>query len=109
MELKSYFNMVLAAESDIFKSCLLELAPMRELIIEGLFSSIDKFESFTMVNVHCEVISKVVNKVDAAEKIGVQVDWIDKAIDEIIPKKEHYALVQETRLVRDQLTQMQSK
>lgn len=36
-------------------------------------------------------------------------DWIDKAIGEIIARQEHYTLVEKTRLVRDQLEEIQKQ
>lgn len=42
-----------------------------------------------MLNVSPEVISEVANAIDGRED-GIQIDWINKAIGEIITKKEHY-------------------
>lgn len=59
------------------------MAPIRKLIIEGLFLSIGKLESYTMLNVPPKIISEILNTVDAVERISIQVDWIDRAIGEI--------------------------
>lgn len=48
-------------------------------MVEGLFSSICKSVSYTMLN----VLPEIANTVDAAKRIGIQVDWIDGAIREI--------------------------
>lgn len=56
---------------------------IRKLITEGLFVSIRKLESYTMLNVH----SEVANTIDTAEKIGIQVDWVKGGVGEIIANK----------------------
>lgn len=48
-------------------------------MVEGLFSSICKSVPYTMLN----VLPEIANTVDAAKRIGIQVDWIDGAIREI--------------------------
>lgn len=85
--MKSYSDLVFAIEGDIFKSCMLERAPMRKLIIEGLFSLIRKLESYLMFNVPPGVTYIVANAIDTAGKIGTLVDWIDREIGEIITKQ----------------------
>lgn len=65
-----------------FQSCT--LAPMRKLITEGPFASIRKLESHMMFNVPTELISEVANTIDAVKKIGIRVDWINRATSEII-------------------------
>lgn len=61
-----------------------------------------------MLSTRYEVISGVANAVDPVEKMGIQVDWIDKAIGEIITKQELYGLVQYTRLLKEKLSEMKS-
>lgn len=51
-------------------------------------------ESYTRLNVLSVVISEVPNTVDASRKVEIQVDWIDKAICEIIVKEGHDAMVE---------------
>lgn len=51
-----------------------------------------------MLNHPSELISEVANTIDAAEKMGLQLDWIDKGIGEIIAKQEHYPLVKKLNL-----------
>lgn len=62
-----------------------------------------------MLSTRYEVISGVANAVDPVEKMGIQVDWIDKAIGEIITKQELYGLVQYTRLLKEKLSEMKSR
>lgn len=62
-----------------------------------------------MLSIRYEVISGVANAVDPVEKMGIQVDWIDKAIGEIITKQELYGLVQYTRLLKEKLSEMKSR
>lgn len=60
---------------------------MRKLIVKGLFSSISKLETYAMLNIPPEIIFKIPNTVDAAERVGVQVDWINRTIRKIEEKK----------------------
>lgn len=101
MGLKSYFNIFFAAEGDIFNSYTLEWAPMRKLIIEGLFTSLRKMETNSMLNVPSKVISDLANTIDAGEKIRVRVDWNDRAIGDGVSKQEHNVVVRESQIIRD--------
>lgn len=66
---------------------------MRKLIINGLFSSIRKLESYSMLNVSPEVIYDAANTTDATENIWIWTYWIDKAVGEIFTKQEHNSLI----------------
>lgn len=55
-----------------------------------------EMESYTVLNVLPEVISNVANTTDPAEKVGIRVDWIDRAVGEIITKQEHDVVARET-------------
>lgn len=58
---------------------------MRKLIVEGLFASIGKLETYTILNIPPEIIFEIVNTINVVERVGIQVDWIDSAIGSIEP------------------------
>lgn len=64
---------------------------MRKLIVEVLFLLKSKLESYTMLTVPPKVICEIENTVDATERIVIQVDWIDRAIEEIMKKRKSFA------------------
>lgn len=68
-----------------------------------------EMESYTVLNVLPAVISNVANTIDSAEKVGIRVDWIDRALGEIITKQEHNAVARETQIIRDQLGEIKNR
>lgn len=62
-----------------------------------------------MLNVPPKVISNVPKTIDTTEKIGIRIDWIDRFKGEIISKQKHNVLVQETQIIRDDLTEMKKQ
>lgn len=52
-----------------------------------------------MLNIPSDVFSELSNTIDVVEKIGMQVDWINKVIREITVKQEHYTMVRELNLL----------
>lgn len=47
--------------------------------------------------------------VAATEKMGIGVGWVDKVIKEISAKRDHFTLLQEARLLRIHLKELQEQ
>lgn len=56
-----------------------------------------------MLSVPAEVIFEIANTVDAEERIGIRVDWIDRAIGERKKKKKSFAFAQQLQTFNDQV------
>lgn len=50
------------------------------MILKGLFKVVHALECFSNLNVPDQVVSKVARTVTAAEKMGIQIRWLDKVI-----------------------------
>lgn len=65
---------------------------MKELLLKGIFEAVQELESFIILDVPDEVISRVARVVFVAEKSGVRVNWLDRIIDEVSSKHDHAIL-----------------
>lgn len=65
---------------------------MKELLLKGIFESVQELESFAVLDVPDEVISRVARVVSAAKKSGVRVDWLDRVIGEVSSRRDHAIL-----------------
>lgn len=65
---------------------------MKELLLKGIFEAVQELESFAILDVPDEVISRVARVVSTVEKSGVRVDWLDRVIGEVSSKRDHALL-----------------
>lgn len=72
-----------------------------------MYKGVLKLESFNILDVTENEVSKVVSTIAAAEKMGVRVEWLDGVIREIGARRNHFELLQEARLLRIQLKELQ--
>lgn len=56
-------------EGKIFEGCIFDWKPMKELILNTIFKGVQKLESFAILNVPDEVVSKVARTVAVAQKM----------------------------------------
>lgn len=59
---------------------------MKEIILLGIFRGVQELESFSVLDVPDEVIAGVAKVISTAEKFGIRVDWLDRAIGDICLK-----------------------
>lgn len=79
----NFFDKVFTKVGDIFDGCVIEWEPMKELVLRGIFESVQALESFTFLGVPDEVLSSVARTVATAERMKVRVDWLDVVIGNI--------------------------
>lgn len=63
---------------DIFDRCMIEWEPMKELILNGIFESVQVLKSFTFLGVLNEVLSLVAHTVATAEWMKIRMDWLNE-------------------------------
>lgn len=56
---------------------------MKEFILKEIIEGVQKLESFVILDVPDEVVSWMARTVDAVEKMGNQIEWLDSVIGEI--------------------------
>lgn len=69
---------------------------MKELLKE-IFGGMYELESFDIIDVLDDVLSKVACIVAVPEKMGIKVRWLDKVIRDICPKRDHSILMEENQ------------
>lgn len=65
------------------------------MVLEELFHVVQKLKSFNILQVSSQKVFEVADVVVASTKMGIKVEWINRVLDEIGAKKDHYALLQE--------------
>lgn len=65
-----------------------------------------KLERFTILEVPSQTVTEVAYIVATAARMGVKVEWIDKTLDEIAVKREHYNLILEARNLEKKTEQL---
>lgn len=78
-----------AKEGDIFEEAVFDWEAVKEVVLRGIFEGVQELESFSALDVPDEVIARVARVISAAEKSGVRVDWLDRAIGDICSRREH--------------------
>lgn len=58
-EQKDFFDRVFLKEGDIFEGFIFDWEPVKELILKEIFEGVQKLESFAILNVLNQVVSKV--------------------------------------------------
>lgn len=53
------------------------------------------------------MVFKVAGVVAIEAKIGVKVEWIDKTLSKIATKGDHFALLQEARILRKEIEELE--
>lgn len=53
----------------------------------------EKLETFVIVDVPDNIVSKVACTIATAKKMGIKVGWIDKVIEDTYAKRDHFALL----------------
>lgn len=61
---------------------------MKEFLLKGIFEAVQELESFAILDVPDEVISRVARVVSVAEKSGLRVDWLNRVIGEISSRRD---------------------
>lgn len=65
----------------------------QELILEEIYQGVRKLETFNILDILDNFISKVANTVGTTKKMWIQVGWIDKVIREINARRDHVELL----------------
>lgn len=60
-----------------------------------------KLETFHILDVLDNDVSKMANEVVVVEKMAIKVGWIDKVLREIGTKRDHFTLLWEACLLTD--------
>lgn len=50
---------------------------MKELILKEIYKGVKKLETFAILDVPDDVFSKATSIVAAAEKVGIEIGWLD--------------------------------
>lgn len=88
----AFFDRVFAKEGDIFEGAVFVWEAVKEVILTGLFDGVQELESFSVLDVPDEVIARIARVISTAEKFGIRVDWLDRALGEICSRREHAVL-----------------
>lgn len=86
---------IFSSDVDIFLKCLFDCPPMKKMILEEFFYTMQKLENFNILEVPTQVASEVADVAAATANMGIKVEWIGKVLGVIGTKKNHYALFQE--------------
>lgn len=78
---------------------------MKEVVLKGIFERVQELESFSVLEVPGEVIARVARVISTAEKAGIRVDWLDRAIGDICSRRDQAVLASK----RDQLSNRAAK
>lgn len=62
-----------------------------------IFVYVQKLESFNILDVPIDVVSKVERIVAGTEKMGIMIGWLDKVIRDVCGKRVHSSLMQENQ------------
>lgn len=62
-----------------------------------IFVYVQKLESFNILDVPIDVVSKVERIVAGTEKMGIMIGWLDKVIRDVCAKRVHSSLMQENQ------------
>lgn len=65
-----------------------QLGSYQETHSQGVYKDVHKLETINILNVPNNAVSKVASTVAAAKKMGIQVRWIDNAIEEIHARRD---------------------
>lgn len=118
---KNFFDKVFSKVGDIFDRCVIEWEPMKELVLRGIFESVQALESFTFLGIPDGVLSLVARTVAKAERMKVRVDWLYTVIGNICLRRDRLvfseregrhrarlaALLEETTRVQQMLGEIQ--
>lgn len=96
-------------EADIFEECIFDWEPIMELVLKGIFEGVGTLESFAILDVPDQVISKVTRIAMAAEKIGIKIALVDKVIGDICARRDHFILSQKEEQVETRLAELQEE
>lgn len=94
---------------DIFKGIIFDWEPMKEIILRGIFEGVREVESFPILDVPGQVISRVACLVAAGEKARVRIGWLDNIIGEIYVRRNHSSLGQKEEQLSFRLTELQEE
>lgn len=90
-EEQPFYNCVFASVGDIFEGFMFDRALVKKLILEEVYPGVQKLETFNIQDAPENVVSKMAITIALAEKMGIQVVWINKIIGEISSRKDHFA------------------
>lgn len=80
-----------------------------ELVLKGIFEGVGTLESFAILDVPDQVISKVTRIAMAVEKIGIKIALVDKVIGDICARRDHFILSQKEEQVETRLAELQEE
>lgn len=75
---------------------MFDLEPIKKLILKEIFEGVQKLESFDILDVPGQVISKVARTMAAAEKMWIKIRWMARLLENMYPNKSFYLTAKET-------------
>lgn len=94
----------MAKAGDIFEAFVIDLEPIKELVLKGIFEGARALESFTFLDVPDEVFSLVARTVATAERMNVKMNWLDGVLGDICLRRDHLALSRREEELQTRLT-----
>lgn len=82
---------------------MLDWISVKKLILDEMYKGVLKLESFNILDISENVVSKVASTIVATKKIGIRVKWLNRVIAESDARRDHFELLLEARLLRIQL------
>lgn len=85
-EIKSFYDKVFAAEGNLFETFSFSFALVKKAMLEELSSAVHKPGVYTVLNIPHKVIYEVEDAGGIAEKLEIEVYWIDRILVKIDKK-----------------------
>lgn len=106
-ELKSFYNRVFLVNGDIFEDFMFECAPVKKLILEGIYQGLRKLKTFNIPNVHDNLVSKVETQLLQRRRWGSKLGGSTGSLGRFVPWETSVELFLEAQLLRIQLEELQ--